>query len=63
MKKERVKTKNGTSRLWNVQYQVANVAANIIWAIPDMKNKDQIAPNILKTCSHLVKSRGLYRKN
>lgn len=54
MKNERLRTKKGTSDLWNVQYHVANVAARINCAMPDIKNRDQMTPKTLYTCSHLM---------
>jgi hypothetical protein len=38
---------NGTSDLLNVQYQVANVPANIICPSAETKNSHQNIPNIL----------------
>lgn len=40
-----VNVKYGTSFLWNVQYQVANVAANTISPKADTKNTPQKKPN------------------
>jgi hypothetical protein len=42
-----VTVKNGTSDLLNVQYQVANVPANIISPSAETKNSPQNIPNIL----------------
>ena len=42
-----VSVKYGTSFLWNVQYHVANVAANTISPRADTKNTPQKKPNTL----------------
>jgi hypothetical protein len=42
-----VTIKNGTSDLLRVQYQVANVPANIICPSAETKNSPQNTPNIL----------------
>lgn len=42
-----VNVKNGTLSLLNVQYHVANVAANTISPNAEMKNKPQKNPNTL----------------
>lgn len=43
--------KYGTSDLWNVQYQVANVAAKTISPKADMKNTAQKKPTKFQACN------------
>lgn len=52
--KPTVNVKNGTSDLWNVQYHVANVAANIISPNPVMKNIHQKNPNTFNTFEMII---------